>query len=159
MKSSAALARLAARRARIFITKCASMASRSTLSASSKRARSSPPRNSSALQLRENAGDIAHAPMLGDESVSNPEYIARGEAQRLASGLNAEIDALMPPLIDEARRRFVARGKACFDAHLEIGQSGEPGGEKREGRLLGRRPRRGRRRGAARLMIDVILGK
>src|SRR5271163_2303313 len=65
----------------------------------------------------------------------------------------------MRALVDEARRRLVARGERGLDADAEIGNSGQPRLKESKGRLLGRFSSRRRRRGGAPLMVDIVLGE
>ena len=69
----------------------------------------------STAQLRHNAGDVAHAPMFGDQPVLYAEDVARGEAQRLAGRRDAEIGAVMRARIDEARRDMILVADHGFD--------------------------------------------
>src|SRR5580704_2281173 len=53
----------------------------------------------SALQLRDHAGDVAHAPMFGDLSVAQAKNVAGGEAQRPAGRRKTVIGAVLGSLV------------------------------------------------------------
>src|SRR5208337_5634 len=76
----------------------------------SRTARRNPRLGSLPLQLGEYSGDISHTPMLGDMPINDPKNVAGGEHQAFAGRLDAVIDALVRPLVNEARRDAVIRG-------------------------------------------------
>ena len=55
-------------------------------------------------QLREDAGDVAHAPVLAELAILHREDVARGEAQLAMGRCDAEIDAVMGASIDKTGR-------------------------------------------------------
>jgi hypothetical protein len=55
-------------------------------------------------QLREDAGDVAHAPVLAELAILHREDVARGEAQLAMGRCDAEIDAVMSTGIDKTGR-------------------------------------------------------
>src|SRR5580658_8506789 len=68
------------------------------------------PAVSSGLQLRQHAGEVAHAPMLHQLTIADGEDVAGGEAQLAASGWHAEVNTAMGAGINEAGGDLVVRG-------------------------------------------------
>jgi hypothetical protein len=112
-----------------------------------------------AAQLRQNASDIAHAPMLDKQTILHPENVAGGEMQRLAGRRDAEIGAVVRAGIDETRSDMIFVGHDDFDGDFQIRQPGEPRLEESDGALLRTDVGGRRRRGGADLVIDVIVGE
>src|SRR5450631_4943530 len=110
----------------------------------------------SGLQLRRYSGEVAHAPMLDNQAVLNPENIAGSESERTTGGRNSREWAVMGAAIDEACGRNIAGMDRGLDLHLEVRYSRQSCGKNSHRPLLRRLACWRRRRGRAHLMVDVI---
>jgi hypothetical protein len=113
----------------------------------------------SAFDLRQYAGDVAHAPMLCDLAARYAEDIAGGESQAFPGRRHAQQHAMLRAGIDEARRDVVIGRDQYLDGHLEIGDAFQPRGKERDRGPLGLDAGGWRWCGSAVLMIDIILGE